>query len=330
MEINWFPGHMAKSLRKMKEQVKLVDLIIETCDARIPESSRNPELAGLTGDKPLILVLNKADLADPETTQQWLDYYTRQGLQVLAIDSTKRNGPDQVQNAAIKLMQAKIDRSKERGRIFQPVRAMIVGIPNTGKSTLINTLVRRKAAQAQDKPGVTRRTAWVRSGGQLELLDTPGVLMPKIESKASQIVLAATGAIRDVILDLEEIAARVIHMLDVHYPRQLAERYQVGRGVIEADRDGDMADDSGNSFSDAHINNDAHDDHAAESMLIADPELAAGYQLLEAAALMRKCLQSGGRADTARFAVIFLDELRGGRIGRISLEWPPKKTERAK
>lgn len=315
MEINWFPGHMAKTLRKMKDQVKLVDLVIETCDARIPESSRNPELSKLIGDKPRILVLNKSDLADPDATRAWIAYYERLGLQVLAIDSTRRNGPDLVQDAAIALMQDKIDRSRERGRLFQPVRVMIAGIPNTGKSTLINTLVRRKAAQAQDKPGVTRSAAWVRSSGQLELLDTPGVLWPKLGSRSSQIALAATGAIRDVVLDLEEVAARIMFLLQAHYPHLLAERYGIGSGASAANEPGAAE--------------DAQQD-ADEPMLTTDPELAEGHALLEAAARKRGFLQSGGRVDTARFAVIFLDELRGGRIGRISLEWPPEQTGRAR
>lgn len=327
VEINWFPGHMAKTLRKMKDHVKQVDLVIETCDARIPVSSRNPELSKLIGDKPLILVLNKADLADPEATRAWLSYFSHLGIHAIAIDSTKRSGPDQVQEAALALMQDKTDRSRERGRLFQPIRVMIAGIPNTGKSTLINTLVRRKVAMAQDKPGVTRSAAWVRSSGQLELLDTPGVLWPKLGSRKSQIALAATGAIRDVVLDLEEVTARVIYQLQIHYPQLLAERYGVGSALSDSASD----ETTGSKTSAAVESDEAMAGYDSEpAMLTADPELAAGSALLVAAARKRGCLQSGGRVDTARFSALFLDELRGGRIGRISLEWPPRQSDRTK
>lgn len=291
---------MAKTLREMKDHLRQVDLVIETCDARIPESSRNPELSRLIGQKPLILVLNKADLADPAATAAWKAYYGRKGLTVMESDSTRRIGPDQIRETALAMMKDKIEKARSRGRLYQPVRAMVAGIPNTGKSTLINTLARRKVAAAQDRPGITRRASWVRSAGSLELLDTPGVLWPKIGDHDSQVALAATGAIRDVILDLEDVAARTLVRLFRHYPSLLAERYGIGLDDIEL---------------------------ATDLMTVADEQAATGYSLLISAARRRGCLLSGGRVDTARFAVLFLDELRGGKIGRISLEWPPEDTD---
>jgi len=194
------------------------------------------------------------------------------------------------------MMKDKIEKAKSRGRLYQPVRAMVAGIPNTGKSTLINTLARRKIAAAQDRPGVTRSAAWIRSAGQLELLDTPGVLWPKLGDRESQVALAATGAIRDVILDLTDVASHTLALLNRHYPVLLTERYGIGAADISDDE---------------------------TMMTIGNAEAAAGYQLLMAAARKRGCLLSGGRVDTERFAVLFLDELRGGKIGRITLEWPP-------
>ena len=296
MEINWFPGHMAKTLREMKDHLRQVDLVIETCDARIPESSRNPELSRLIGGKPRILLLNKADLADPEATRAWMAWYLQKGITVFASDSTRRTDAERIREAALDLMKDKIERAKSKGRLFQPVRAMVAGIPNTGKSTLINTLAKKRIAQAQDRPGVTRNASWIRSAGQLELLDTPGVLWPKIDNRDSQLVLAATGAIRDVVLDLEDVACRTMDLLFHHYPQLLAERYGVGQTDLE---NGD------------------------DSMLALDESAVRGYRLLRAAAMRRGCLLPGGRVDTARFAILFLDELRGGKIGRITLEWPP-------
>lgn len=296
MEINWFPGHMAKTLREMKDHLRQVDLVIETCDARIPESSRNPELARLVGMKPRILVLNKADLADPAATQAWTAFYSRQGVTVIASDSTKRIGPEKIREIALLLMKDKIEKAKSRGRLYQPVRAMVAGIPNTGKSTLINTLARRKIAAAQDRPGVTRSASWIRSAGQLELLDTPGVLWPKLGDRESQVALAATGAIRDVILDLEDVASSTLARLFKHYPQLLQDRYGIGQDDLTEGED---------------------------LMLTDNPAAATGYRLLTAAARKRGCLLAGGKVDTARFAVLFLDELRGGKIGRITLEWPP-------
>lgn len=296
MEINWFPGHMAKTLREMKDHLRQVDLVIETCDARIPESSRNPELSRLIGVKPRILLLNKSDLADPEATKAWMAWYLQKGITVFASDSTRRTDAERIREAALGMLKDKIERAKSKGRLFQPVRAMVAGIPNTGKSTLINTLAKKRIAQAQDRPGVTRSASWIRSAGQLELLDTPGVLWPKIDNRDSQLVLAATGAIRDVVLDLEDVACRTMDLLYRHYPQLLTERYGIGQADLEADD---------------------------ESMLALDEMVVRGYRLLRAAARRRGCLLPGGRVDTARFAILFLDELRGGKIGRITLEWPP-------
>ncbi len=281
MDVNWFPGHMAKTLRELKDHLKMVDMVIETCDARIPESSRNPELHRLLGQKPRILILNKADLADPAVTSRWISWYKLAGITALACDSTRKSGLTELSKAAQAINQPKTDRALAKGRIFRPVRILVVGIPNTGKSTLINSLCGRKLAKTADKPGVTRQTCWIRSGGKLELMDSPGVLWPKLGDSISQLRLAATGAIRDDLLPLEEIAAGCLSLLAKTYPKLIQDRYRL--------------------------------DDLAHS----------GDQLLQQAARIRGCLLPGGKLDTLRFSVIFLDELRAGKIGRVSLEQPP-------
>ncbi len=225
MAVNWFPGHMAKALREIKEHLSMVDVVLETCDARIPESSRNPELDHLIGVKPRILLLTKADLADPAVTDEWISFCRRKNLTALACDNTRRGSLTALIKTIDGLSQEKTDRALARGRIFRPVRVMVTGIPNTGKSTLINTLCGRKLVQTADKPGVTKQLNWARSGGRLELLDSPGVLWPQLGHRSNQLHLAATGAIRDDILPLDEIAGETLKELMQLYPGFVQTRY---------------------------------------------------------------------------------------------------------
>ncbi len=287
MEVNWFPGHMAKTLRELKDFLKMVDLVIETCDARIPESSRNPELHKMLGQKPRILVLNKADLADQATTLAWIAWYEQHGISAIACDSHRRTGLSAIEKACQAITQARTDRQAAKGRIFNPIRVLVVGIPNTGKSTLINALSGRKLAKTADKPGVTRQISWIRSGKQLELMDSPGVLWPKLGDNASKLCLAATGAIRDELLPVEEIASETMKILAAEYPSLIRERYKL------------------------------EDLSQTPADMLAD------------ATRRRGCLLSGGRLDTLRFSILFLDEFRAGKIGRISLEQPPAERKRA-
>lgn len=280
MDVNWFPGHMAKTLREMRDHVKQVDLVVETCDARIPESSRNPELDRILGQKPRILVLNKADLADPQLTARWLDYYRARSIPVLACEGNRRASLDPLRKLIIAMNQHKIDNAKAKGRLIRPIRVMVVGIPNTGKSTIINALSGRKAAITADRPGVTRQVNWAKAGTELELLDTPGVLWPKLGTPSSQRRLAASGAIKDDVLPVEEIAMEVLHDLSHDYPELIKLRFKL-------------------------------DDLAGEPL-----------ELMERACRNRGCLLPGNRPDLTRFATLFLDELRGGRVGRITLEKP--------
>ncbi|MCK9253953.1 MAG: ribosome biogenesis GTPase YlqF [Clostridiales bacterium] len=278
MATSWFPGHMARTLREIKEMLKQVDLVIETCDARIPAASRNPELLRLIRGKPCLLVLNKEDLADPAVTRLWLEHFKAQGFEALPCNSIRRSNLKQVVLASRRLTREKTERALAKGRIFRPIRILVAGIPNTGKSTLINALSARKAAPTADKPGVTRQLSWIKAG-PLELLDSPGVLWPRIDSQVRQRHLAATGAIKDNLLSSEDIARQTLDELCQLYPDLIRQRYQIDPQEDRLDR-------------------------------------------FEQAALNRGCLMSGGRADIDRFAAVFLDELRGGRIGRISLERP--------
>lgn len=227
MNIQWFPGHMAKTKRLITENIKLVDIVIELLDARIPLSSRNPEIDQLVSNKPRLIVLNKSDIADPHVNTQWKNYFNGQGIKVIFADSIKGKGLKEVTSAARDAVKEKLEHEKSRGRVSRAVRVMIVGIPNVGKSTFINKLVGKSVAVTGDKPGVTRGKQWIRINNDLELLDTPGILWPKFEDPETGIKLASTGAVKDEIIDSVELASKLLEDLSELYPSKLMERYKL-------------------------------------------------------------------------------------------------------
>lgn len=283
MDIQWFPGHMARTMRTLQESLPQADLVIETCDARIPFSSRNPALGDLLGTRPRMLLLNKADLADPVLTRRWLDRQRTEGMPALAVDALSRKDLPRIRAECFRLGAEVLEKARAKGRKPRPVRVLVVGIPNTGKSTLINALSGRKAFQVEDRPGVTRGLQWIRTPDGLEFGDAPGVLWPNLGDRGVQVRLAATGAIKDAVLDQETLVMEVLDLLRVRYPEALCRRFRLEREEV-----GDLA----------------------------PPDL------LEQAAIRRGCLLPGARPDRQRFSVLFLDDLRGGRIGRITLETP--------
>lgn len=233
MNIQWYPGHMTKTRRMMDENIKLVDIVIELLDARIPYSSKNPEIDKLAKDKKRIVILNKADLADEKKTVLWSEYFEAKRFKVIKVNSITGSGIKDISNAAADLMAEKLERLRKRGRIFTPTRAMIVGIPNVGKSTLINKLVGRTMAKTGDRPGVTRSKQWVKIRRDFELLDTPGILWPKFEDRAVGMKLAFTGAVNDNIIDLEELSVNLIEYLANLYPNAVKERYGIETDGVE-------------------------------------------------------------------------------------------------
>ena len=283
--VQWFPGHMAKTRRRIKEDLRLVDAVVELKDARIPLSSTNPELTDLIEGKKRIILLNKADLADENTTRDWLFYFEKQGFAALAADSRSGRGLQNLKKTVETVLADTIRRNAERGMAGKPLRLMVVGIPNTGKSSFINRLSGSSKAQVEDRAGVTRHNKWYVIAGGLELLDTPGVLWPKFEDPEVGYKLAFTGGIKDQILDLEELAVRLLEILARDYPKRLTERYKV-----------------------------------TEEMTALPP-----YELLEQIGRKRGMLVSGGEVDTLRAATMLFDELRGGKLGRLSFERPPKE-----
>ena len=286
--IQWFPGHMAKTRRLIRENLKYVDIIIEVLDARIPESSRNPEIISLSDRKPIISVFNKASLADPNVISEWKRYYVDERKDCLFTDCITGYGIKELPHAVRKILSSKLDRYAEKGMSGRPVRAMVVGIPNVGKSTLINRLAKAKKARVEDRPGVTVTKQWVSASDGVELLDMPGVLWPKFDDKITGENLALTGAIRDAILDTEALAVILCGRLRYLYPELLYSRYKIEDEQAELDRLSD-------------------------------------FELFERIGRKRGFIVSGGEVSTERTAVMLLDEFRGAKIGRISLERPPIK-----
>lgn len=227
MTIQWFPGHMAKARREVTEKLKLVDVIFELVDARIPYSSRNPMIDEIIQHKPRIVLLNKADMADKAVTEEWLRYYKEKGITALAINSQAGTGLKQIVQESKVLLKDKFDRLKSKGVKPRAIRAMIVGIPNAGKSTLINRLAGKNIAQTGNRPGVTKSQQWIKVGKELELLDTPGILWPKFEDQEVGAKLAVTGAIKDTILNLQDLTVYALKFLEKNYPERLKERYKL-------------------------------------------------------------------------------------------------------
>ena len=283
MNIQWYPGHMTKAKRAMKEDVKLVDLVIELVDARAPLASRNPDIDSLAAGKGRVILLNKADLASEKANAAWISYFEGQGFQVMKIDARAKATLKQLNALIQEACKEKIERDRRRGILNRPVRAMVVGIPNVGKSTFINSFAGKAAAKTGNKPGVTKGNQWIRLNKQVELLDTPGILWPKFEDQRVGLLLAFLGSINDEILEKDELASELADYLRTITPGLLKERY----GIEE---DGKKP-----------------------------------YELLDEIAIARACLTKGGVNDLTKAARLLLDEFRGGKLGRITLEMPDKE-----
>lgn len=224
--IQWFPGHMSKARRQVQENIKFVDFVTILVDARLPLSSQNPMLTKIVGDKPKLLILNKADLADPVRIKEWQSYFESQGITTLSINSKEQSAVKKVTDAAKKLMADKLARQKERGIRIETLRTMIIGIPNAGKSTLMNRLAGKKIAVVGNKPGVTKGQQWLKSNKDLEILDTPGILWPKFEDETVALKLALTGAIKDNLLPMDEVTIFGLNYFKEHYPEELIARFK--------------------------------------------------------------------------------------------------------
>jgi ribosome biogenesis GTPase A len=226
LTIQWFPGHMAKARREVTEKLKLVDIIFELIDARIPYSSRNPMIDEIIQHKPRLVLLNKADMADKEATKEWIAFFAEQGMKALAVNAQAGEGLKEIVQASKEILRDKFDRLRAKGVKPRAIRAMIVGIPNAGKSTLINRLAKKNIAKTGNTPGVTKSQQWIKVGKEMELLDTPGILWPKFEDQEVGMKLAITGAIKDTLLNLQDLAVYSLRFLEREYPERLRERYK--------------------------------------------------------------------------------------------------------
>lgn len=235
MNVQWYPGHMTKAKRQMQEDIKLIDLVIELVDARVPLSSRNPDIDELGKNKYRLILMNKADLADQEQSKRWSEYFRQKGFYVVALDARKKNSMKQITDVIMEACKEKIERDRKRGILNRPVRAMVVGIPNVGKSTFINSFAGKACAKTGNKPGVTKGKQWIRLNKNVELLDTPGILWPKFEDQEVGLRLAMIGAINDEILNTDELALELIKMLRKDYPKILEERYHLTNMEKELD-----------------------------------------------------------------------------------------------
>lgn len=282
--IQWFPGHMAKTRREIAENLKNVDFVIELLDARIPKSSENPEIARICGDKPRLRLLSRAALADPKCSKEWKAYFAAKGTPCIFYDCITGEGFSEIMPAARALLAEKLERYREKGMAGRRLRAMIVGIPNVGKSSIINKLSGTKSAKVENRPGVTRQKQWIPTSMGFDLLDTPGVLWPKFDDRKTGENLAVTGAIKDDILDIETLAAALVGRLRELYPDKLVARYKLKEGSLDAE--------------------------------------LTDFDVLEKIGRARGFLVSGGEIDTERTAKILLEEFRNGKIGRMTLDRP--------
>lgn len=227
MNIQWFPGHMTKAIRMMQDNLKLIDLVVELVDARLPLSSRNPKVDELIGNKAHLLLLNKADIADPSVTKQWEDYFRSKGIETASVSSTGGKSFNFVFDKCKKLLSEKIEKEKEKGIVNRSIKLMVCGVPNVGKSSFINKLSGKKSAITGDRPGVTKGKQWIRLNNNFELLDTPGILWPKFDDEEVGLRLGFTGAVKDEILDVEELACHLLVFLRANYPDSLTQRYKM-------------------------------------------------------------------------------------------------------
>lgn len=309
--IQWFPGHMAKTRRIMRESMRLVDIVVELRDARIPYSSGNPEIRKLVGDKPRAVILNKSDIADPEATKQWREYYEKNKVPLLAANCRSGKGLNGFEPLIKTTLATLLERRAAKGMAGRPVRMMFVGIPNVGKSSLINRLAGGRRAKVEDRPGVTRGKQWVKIEGGFELLDMPGVLWPKFDDATVAENLAFTGAIKDDIMDMEALAARLLERLVRSYPAQLQARYKIEQDEIE-----DIIKTSAPSFGHERLPDMQGDGRVVRGFK------PLGHEMLALIGKKRGMLVSGGGVNTERAAITVLDEFRGGQIGRVTLELP--------
>ena len=290
MNINWFPGHMAKTRKQITDDLKLVDVVIEILDARIPISSQNPEIKQILRGKKKIIALNKSDLADDRYNAEWLNQFSKEGNIALLTDSNTRKGIDEVIKKVQKVMEEDLQKSAEKGRIGRKIKVMIVGIPNVGKSSFINRIAKKNLAEVGNRPGVTRQKQWIRINNDIELLDTPGVLWPKFENENIALNLAYTGTIKDDLLEITEIAYCLTKFLLQNYKQRLIERYSMTEDQID-------------------------------SILSQEQEENQNiYEIMQLIGKKRGAIVSGGNIDDEKTSKIILDDFRSGKLGRITLE----------
>lgn len=293
MQYQWYPGHMAKAKRIMLEDMKLIDVVIELVDARVPLSSKNPDIDTMAGTKSRVILLNKFDMADQRYTKDWKEYFEAKGYFVALVNSKSGNGVKQVQEVVYKACEAKIERDRKRGIINRPVRAMVVGIPNVGKSTFINSFVGKASTKTGNKPGVTKGKQWIRINKNIELLDTPGILWPKFENQKVGLRLAMIGSINDNIINTTELSLELLLFLSKHYRQIFMKRYEI-------------------------------------ELTEAIPDIKSASEVLEKIAFKRSCLIKGGLPDLDKAAILVIDDFRSIRLGNITLEFPNMAEIRSK
>lgn len=292
--INWYPGHMAKTMKQIEADLRIVDIVIELLDARIPIASQNPEIANKIKNKKKLVVLNKADLADEKTNQKWVNYLENQGIPAVLVDSNSGKGIDKFIKKIEEVMQEMLEGQASKGRIGRKIRAMILGIPNVGKSSFINRISKRTTAEVGNKPGVTKQKQWIRINEKIELLDTPGVLWPKFENEDVALKLAFTGTIKETVLQKTEIAYQLVKFLLENYRERLAQRYGLNLEYIQTTLEQEQ------------------------------PENFNIYEIMLEIGKKRGCIISGGNIDEEKTAKIILDEYKNGKFGKVSLEQPDK------